>query len=209
MAKGIYKPFTKSDKQYIKDNYLDIPFKHLAKYLKCSDSRIKRFLKRNGLIVPDHVLDERRKSYQFKKGRIPHNKGRNMEDWMSHDGIERIKGTQFKKGQIPHNSMKDGDIVIWNHTDHRKYYQIRLAPCEWMLLHQYIWINANGPIPDGYIISFKDGDTLNVDLDNLKLISRVENLLRNSKHNFPDEIIPSMVLINKLETKLNNIQDAK
>lgn len=209
MGKGIFKPFTESEEQYIRDNYLDIPFKHLANYLKCSDGRIKRFLNRNGLIVPDHIVDERRKSYQFKKGHDPHNKGCKVDTWMSSEGIEKIKRTQFKKGQDPHNTLKDGDVVIWHNTDTRKYYQIRLAPRKWMLLHQYIWINANGPIPDGYIISFKDGDTLNVDLDNLELISRVENLFRNSKHNFPPEIIPSMVLINQLENQLKKIQDAE
>jgi len=209
MAKGIYKPFTESEEQYIRDNYLDISYKQLAKAVKCTHGRIKRFLNRNGLIVPDHIVEERRKSCQFKKGHDPHNKGRKVDTWMSPDGIEKIKGTQFKKGNIPHNTLYNGAIAIRIDRDGSSYQYLRLDKNKWILLHQHIWINANGPIPDGYIVVFKDGDTLNVDLDNLELISRVENMFRNSRHKFPSEIIPSMVLINKLENQLNKLQDAK
>ena len=96
MGKGIFKPFTESEEQYIRDNYLDISYKQLAKAVKCTHGRIKRFLNRNGLIVPDHIVEERRKSYQFKKGHDPHNKGRKVHTWMSPDGIDKSKETQFK-----------------------------------------------------------------------------------------------------------------
>ena len=39
-----------------------------------------------------------------------------------------------------------------------------------------IWEEANGPVEKGYNVQFKDGNRLNVSLDNLYLISRQRQL---------------------------------
>jgi hypothetical protein len=43
-----------------------------------------------------------------------------------------------------------------------------------VLKHRYVWEQANGPIPDGHNIAFRDGNRQNCDLSNLYLISREE-----------------------------------
>lgn len=42
------------------------------------------------------------------------------------------------------------------------------------LLHRVVWEEAHGPIPPGMIIIFRDRDSLNCDLDNLRCVTRRE-----------------------------------
>ena len=44
----------------------------------------------------------------------------------------------------------------------------------WEFLHRAVWEEHNGPVPEGMIVSFKDSDRMNCDIDNLMLISRGE-----------------------------------
>lgn len=44
---------------------------------------------------------------------------------------------------------------------------------------KYIWEKANGPVPKGHVLILKDGDPLNLKLDNLELITRAELIARN------------------------------
>ena len=106
---------------------------------------------------------------QFAKGRPAWNKGLK--------GVMRGgEATQFKPGQLPHNTKYDGCISV--RADGYKY--IRLELKKWVLYHRYLWEQTYGPIPPGMILVFKDRNPLNCDLDNLELISRRENLRRNS-----------------------------
>jgi hypothetical protein len=88
--------------------------------------------------------------------------------------------TSFKKGSTPANTKYDGAISLRQKKGDPPYKYIRVSKGKWELLHRYIWKQANGPIDKGYIITFKDGDSLNCDLSNLEMISMKENVLRNS-----------------------------
>jgi len=59
------------------------------------------------------------------------------------------------------------------------------------------------------MIIFIDGDTSNTKLENLKCISKAENMFRNSKNKYPEELIPTLVLNRKLELKLKELSDEK
>jgi hypothetical protein len=50
---------------------------------------------------------------------------------------------------------------------------------EWKLKNRIIWEKANGPIPEGHIVIFADGNKSNFDLDNLILVSRSELAVMN------------------------------
>ena len=53
--------------------------------------------------------------------------------------------------------------------------------------HHYVWEQANGPVPRGYMLIFKDGDRTNCELENLALVSRAENTyLTRKKMRFTD-----------------------
>lgn len=120
------------------------------------------------------------KSKRFKKGHKSWNKGKNPKDYMSPEKYARIARTQFKKGQDPHNTKWDGAISVRTDTGTGlKYLYIRLAKAEWELLHRHLWRKHKGEIPEGHIVTFRDGNTMNVSLENLELISMADNARRN------------------------------
>lgn len=142
-------------------------------------------------------------AYRFKKGMVPKNKGKKLEEFMSPEAIEASKKTRFKKGNIPHNTKESNGIIVDRvYGNGRIYKYIRLGVANWVPLHHHVWEQANGPIPDNHAVIFLDNNTENCNLKNLKCVSKAENMLRNSRHNYPEEIIPSMLLINQLETIL-------
>lgn len=62
------------------------------------------------------------------------------------------------------------------------YYFVRGGKYGWQHKHVAIWTAANGPLPEGYIVCFKDGDTLNCKLGNLEAIPKTEQTDRNMGH---------------------------
>lgn len=113
----------------------------------------------------------------FKKGHAAFNKGRKMPAEVK----EKVARTMFKKGHLPHNAKSTSDGCIRLRYDNRKapVYFIRLALGKWEYLARHTWRQHHGEIPAGYIVTHKDGDSLNCDISNLKLISRAENARRN------------------------------
>ncbi len=59
----------------------------------------------------------------------------------------------------------------WHLNQHGYYYNGNLK----IGLHKYIWEEAYGPVPVGYVIHHKDEDKLNNDLDNLECLTDREH----------------------------------
>lgn len=129
---------------------------------------------------------------RFKKGNIPHNKGKKM----SSDLYQKIIKTSFKKGNIPHNHKEVG----YERISKEGYIEVKIAePNVFVLKHRYIWEQVNGTIPLWHIIIFNDGNKLNLQLENLRCISRKENAIRNSIHQYPEELKELIRLKTKLK----------
>ena len=85
--------------------------------------------------------------------------------------------TAFKKGNVPANKMKVGEDTLT--TD--GYVKTKIAePNLWEYKHELIWIKAHGPISEKHCIIFADSNKLNLSIDNLLLVSKVELLMLNS-----------------------------
>lgn len=109
-------------------------------------------------------------SGQFEKGIIPHNKGKKFPGTGNR--------TTFRKGATPHNKMDVGEDTIT--TD--GYVKTKIAePDVWEYKHKLIWKEKNGPIPEGHSVIFADGNKLNLDIDNLLLVSKAELLMMNRR----------------------------
>lgn len=113
----------------------------------------------------------------FRKGRAPGNKGKKLEEYVGDpEKLARIRAAQFKKGERPMNEMQVGAIVV--NSDG---YKLRKKQMEgslwerWEFLHRAVWEQHNGPIPKGMVVTFKDSNKLNCDIDNLMLITKGEN----------------------------------
>lgn len=144
-------------------------------------------------------LSELGKIYRYKKGNIPANKGKKM----SKSQYEKCKKTMFKKGSIPANAYSNGEETTRKNKCGREYILIKVPGKRKLIFkHRHIWEQVHGKIPKGHIIIFKDGNTMNCVIENLECISKQENMLRNSKHDIPIEIIPTKLLINKINKKI-------
>lgn len=120
---------------------------------------------------------------RFTKGSIPANKGKKMPAEL----YERCAPTMFKPGHPSNNRRPVGSERV--NVD--GYIEIKVAePDKWKCKHRVVWEAANGPIPKGYNIQFRDGNRLNISLDNLYIISRAEQLRKqNSVYaRYPEEL---------------------
>ena len=50
---------------------------------------------------------------------------------------------------------------------------------EWRELHKVVWEEKNGPIPEGHVLIFADGNKQNCSIDNLLLVTKAENVTMN------------------------------
>lgn len=113
---------------------------------------------------------------RFEKGHIPANKGKKM----SQEQYEKAAPTMFKKGNIPANHMEVGEYT--HTTDGYLIQKVRETGIQrerFEMVHRRVWEEHNGPIPEGKMVSFLDGDKDNCDIENLILIDNAENLEMN------------------------------
>jgi hypothetical protein len=142
---------------------------------------------------------------QFKPGHTPHNKGKQMDAEI----YEKVAPTMFKKGNKPYNTKPNGTINLRADKTGRFYQYIKIKDCHWELLQRYVWTQANGEIPRGSVVIFLDGNYLNCELSNLQVITRKENMARNTIQRFPAELQEIMKLTCKLKRKTNGKQQTK
>ena len=140
------------------------------------------------------------KATQFQKGQTPPNKGQKM----SKDLYEKVEKTMFKKGNKPMNTQPIGTIHQRKDTGGKMYLYIKLADSKWQLLNRYTWEQHNGPIPKGMVVVYKDGNYLNNDINNLLMITKKENMARNTIQRLPKELQEVIRLKCKLIKKINN-----
>ena len=140
------------------------------------------------------------KATQFQKGQVPPNKGQKM----SKDVYQKVAHTMFKKGSRPHNTKPFGTINQRKDKSGKIYQYIKIADSKWQLLNRYTWEQHNGPIAKGLIVVYKDGNYLNNDIDNLMLLTKKENMARNTIQRLPKELQQVMRLKCKLIKKINN-----
>jgi hypothetical protein len=142
---------------------------------------------------------------QFKPGHTPHNKGKQI----SAEIYEKVAPTMFKKGNKPHNTKPVGTINVRLDSDGRPYQYIKIKDSHWELLQRHVWTKAHGEIPPGSVVIFLDGNYLNCELNNLQVISRKENMARNTIQRYPAELQQIMKLTCKLKRKTNGKQQTK
>lgn len=136
---------------------------------------------------------------RFKKGNIP-------------SPLCRPRGPNagsFKKGNTPANHLPVGSEVVRTKD---KLLQVKVAePNVWRLKHRLVWEQANGPVPEGMLILFVDGNNQNCDINNLKLVSRREHLALNQREykHVDSSIKPSVLLTAKLDVKVREMQEAQ
>lgn len=148
-------------------------------------------------------------AHRFPKGHIPANKGLRRPGW--HAG--RMRETQFKKGQFPPNHDPDFYVIGALRVNSDGYIDMRVSfepgSRGWRGLHLILWEDAHGPLPRGHCLRFRDGDRLNVCLENLELITRGDNMRRNTIHNLPAPLKSTIGLLGQLKRRIREKQDRR
>jgi hypothetical protein len=140
---------------------------------------------------------------RFIKGDKPFNAGMKKDQFMSSGTIEKFIKNQFTKGHLPHNTKSNGAISFRKDKMGNTYKFIRTGLGKWQHLHVFNWIREKGNIPKGYIVIFKNGDKMNCHIENLELITRKENMSRNTIHRYPEEVKQSIKALSKLKKIIN------
>ncbi len=192
--------FTPEQARFLRNNYTGNSIEYLTRLFNTiyktdmRESQIKAFVKNRGITSG--------RTGRFEPGHKPWNTGTKGK------GLTGRNITSFKKGNVPPNrkplaseriDSKDGYtlIKVAEPDPHTGF------PTRYKHKHVHIWEQANGPVPEGMILAFRDGDKTNTALENLMLISRAE-LLRLNKHGYkdsPDVLKPSVLALAKLEAK--------
>jgi len=137
---------------------------------------------------------------RFKPGLIPFNKGKK--------GVNGTSPTRFSKGNRPQTWQPIGALVIdKDGILTRKVSDTGARRNDWQPVHRLVWVDANGPVPDGWIVVFKQGrkttDPELITLDAVECITRAENMQRNTVHRLPKEIAQTIQLIGALNRQIN------
>lgn len=151
-------------------------------------------------------------AHRFTTGHTPINKGTK--------GLTGANSGSFKKGNLPKNYKHNGAYIA-NFNKGRYWVIQELGTGKRKSYVRKIWEEVNGPIPKGMVVAFKNGfveDRVPV-LDDLKLISYVENLRNNTGYDVVDERYakrnlekskifnpyPELIVLKQNQIKLNRL----
>jgi len=195
--------FSKEEDEFLRDNYLTIPAKRMAKMLGRCESSARQRMTLIGIIVPADITAKFKRESRFSKGHISFNKGLQQSEYMNDKAIEKTKATRFNKGHLPHNTKTDLTISVRPDNRGVNYKFIRVGLGKWIPLHRYNWEQSNGLIPAGMKLIFKDGDTMNCEPNNIEAVTPGELMRRNSYHNWPKPLAQTVQLRGALNRQIN------
>lgn len=212
--------WTAAEDRVLRRRYPDSYAKDIARQLGVLLQQVHRRARQLGLRKSDAFLRRELAAqgrrlrkvgapHRFQKGIVPANKGLRRPGWYS----GRMRETQFKKGQFPVG--KDPEFYVLGalrvNTDGYIDMRVSFAPgaLGWRALHKIIWEDAHGPIPHGHLLRFRNGDKLDVCLENLELITLAENCRRNSIHRLPPPLRQVIQLKGQLKRRVREAHDKR
>ena len=184
------KSWTDAERDYMRQHYPNTDSQEIAAHLGRSMFSVYQHANSNALKKSAEFnkamyanvgakLKSRGVKSRFKAGDRPWNLQKKMP------AHPNSMVTQFKKGQLPHTHLPVNTVIL----DCEGVQKIKVAePNKWEYLHRRTWELANGPVPAGLVVAFKNGDSKNTQLSNLELITRAELMARNTIHRYPAEL---------------------
>lgn len=209
--------YTQAQIEVIRQRFPHEPTAAIAKALNRSSSSVSQKAYSLGLRKTKAFLgsdlsgrlsarDDRGKRTRFTKGQAAHNKGLRRPGW----GPGRMKETQFKPGN---RTGKAQELYVPIGTERLSRDGIRRRKVNddmplqrrWKSVHAITWEAHHGPIPNGHIVVFRNGDRTDMRIENLELVTRGENMRRNTYHNrYSKDIALAIQLRGALIRKINN-----
>lgn len=204
---------TDAEKEYLKREYplgdLDkicekLGIKRVVLYQKAAALGLRRdpemVLEKNKQL--GRALGEKCLGKRFESGFRPANKGKKLTEWASPEAIERMCVGRKKKGSVPPNRKEIGSERITS-----GYVQVKVQDgcgnANYKAKHHVVWEQHHGKIPKGSIVEFIDGDVFNFSIENLRCVTRRENVQRNGANY--RELPQDLKDVIKLNNKLNQL----
>jgi hypothetical protein len=189
--------WTAAKLRYLAKHYPSRSNPSIAKHLGCTEAAVMNKALKIGVRKSPEYMSNREggAATRFQSGIVPHNKGK--KGWKAGG---RSKDTQFKSGQNPHNTGKNYQVSL--RAD--GYLYIRLSLNHWVLYHRWLYEKVMGvTLTPDEVLRFKDGNPLNVQIENLQLTDKVGHMLQNSVHNYPPEVVNLVRTIGVLKRTIN------
>lgn len=143
---------------------------------------------------------------RFPKGHTPWNKG--LKGWTAGG---RSAETRFKPG----NYSKRWDREIYTigalriNSDGGLDIRVREGLRAWDPLSRFTWQTERGAIPRGMVVRFKNGDTHDTRIENLRLATRPELMRQNTLHRYPKPIARAIQLRGALNRRINRLEEER
>lgn len=208
-------PWSHEDEVKLISLYPDTPMPELIKafqrpYWSIYNKAYQLGLKRSETyLASEHACRLRRENNpgtgtRFQKGQTSWNKGISF-----HSG-GRSAETQFAPGTMPHNHVPIGsERITRDGIRQRKTHDDGPPQRRWKSVHMILWEDLHGPVPPGHIVVFRDRNTANIEIDNLELITRAENMRRNTIHRYPPELKSTIRQLGKLKKAISEASNEK
>jgi hypothetical protein len=190
---GMRRFWTDEEIELLKATYPDQPSADIARALERDVQTIYHKAASLGLKKSDEYLaspaacrlrrgDNVGQNTRFSKGHTPFNKGvKGLTG--NHPNTRK---TQFTKGTVSPNWRPVGSERVTRDG----YIEVKIAEgmFQWRLKHRVVWEQANGPIPKGHAVVFRDRDRTNCEIENLMLVTRRFLMNQNTLHNYPEPL---------------------
>lgn len=196
------------------ETYADTRSEDIAKEFGCDVNTIYKKANQLGLKKSDEFVaenarknfteDHAARRFNFKKGHTPFTQGKKQTEYLSPEALERTVATRFKPGQKGWNYKPLG----YERINKDGYIEVKVEePRKFTQKHRLIWEQHFGKIPKGHNVQFRDGNRQNVDIENLYLISRSEQLRTENSLivRYPKELQLAIYAKGALNKQLNKI----
>lgn len=123
-------------------------------------------------------------------------------------GVMKPNASSFKKGSVPKNMKPIG----YEYVNTQGYVYVKIAdPDKFILKHKLVWEKANGKVPRGFVITFKNADKQDCRLGNLELVSRavMARMNQSFSHLSTSETNESCILLAKIKDKTHSLKRKK
>jgi hypothetical protein len=140
---------------------------------------------------------------RFETGHVPANKGLRRPGWAP----GRMAETQFRKGERKGVAVDLYKPIGTERVSKDGYLERKVndgMPLQkrWRAVHLLVWEEANGALPKGFAVCFKNRDRKDTRLENLELVSRADLARRNSMHNLPPELKKTIRALGSLKRRI-------
>lgn len=195
--------FTRTQVAFIKEQYkvysrseLTVEFNKTFQ-TEIKVSQITSFVKNQGIQCG--------RNSRFGKGHITWNKGTK--------GLTVANSGSFTKGTVPSNCLpvgservRDDGYIEVKINEPNPYVPGQMT--RWKMKHIIVYEKKNGSVPDGHMLTFRDGDKSNCEPENLMVITRKISayLNRNGYGDLSGELKMSAIALAKVAQKASSLK---